>query len=392
MPILFQLNSTVNWGSIGKIAEQIGKQAQSHGWDVYIAYGRREMPSCLHTIHIGNKLSPYFHYAENRIWDHEGWGSRIETKRLVKIIRDIHPDIVQLHNIHDHWLNYKILFEYLNQTDIKVVWTFHDCWAFTGHCYHFVEADCMKWQTQCGRCPMKDYIRDGSAQNYLLKKSLFQECKNLTIVSCSNWMRSFVEKSFLRDKRIQVIHNGVDLKVFKPMAFSRTGNKFHILAVSNIWNKSKGLYDIYRLRGMLPTETYEMMIVGLKANQVKELPHGIQGIQRTSNMQELAELYAQSDVLINPTYADTFPTVNLEALACGTPVITYRTGGSPEAVDEQTGVVIPQGDVEALAKAIQQMREHPLSREACRKRAEKLFDKDTCFEYYTKLYDSLLLG
>ena len=123
---------------------------------------------------------------------------------------------------------------------------------------------------------------------------------------------------------------------------------------------------------------------------MKKLPTGIRGIQRTQNVNELAKLYSDSDVLINPTYADTFPTVNLEALACGTPVITYRTGGSPEAVDEKTGIVVEQGDIGALADAIRQMKESPLSSEACRKRAEEHFDKDKCFAKYIELYDELL--
>ena len=219
---------------------------------------------------------------------------------------------------------------------------------------------------------------------------MFTANQNLTIVPCSEWMGDFVRKSFLKDKRIQVIHNGVDLNTFKVIpGLKKKDGKFHILAVSNVWLAYKGYYDIFKLRKMLSDE-YEITMVGLKDNQLTELPAGIRGITRTQNVQQLVELYNEADVLINPTYADTFPTVNLEALACGTPVITYKTGGSPEAVDDKTGIVVEQGDVDALADAIRLIKESPLSSEACRKRAEEHFEKDKCFEEYIELYESLL--
>ena len=143
---------------------------------------------------------------------------------------------------------------------------------------------------------------------------------------------------------------------------------------------------------MLPEDEYEITMAGLSAEQAKNLPKGIRGIQRTQNVQELAQLYSDAGVLINPTYEDNFPTVNIEALACGTPVITYRTGGSPEAIDDKTGMVIEQGNVTALANAIMQMKDTPLSSADCRKRAEEYFDKDKCFEKYVELYEELLNG
>ena len=390
---LLQINSVVNWGSTGKIAEQIGFVAKKSGWESYIAYGRKATLSNLNVFKVGNKLSPYIHFIENFVLDREGLGSRCETKHLVEKIKEIKPDIIQLHNIHDHWLNYKILFEYINTTDINVVWTFHDCWAFTGHCFHFVTKGCKRWKIGCYECPLAheypNTLIDRSKKNYELKRNLFGECKNLTIVPCSEWMKKIVKESFLKDKRIKVIHNGIDLNVFHPVAEKRKNNYFRIIGVSNIWTKSKGLDDILKLRKSLSIE-YEIILVGLNLNQIKNLPEGIVGIERTQNTQELVKLYSEADVLINPTYADTFPTVNLEALACGTPVITYKTGGSPEAIDEKTGVVVEQGDIEAIAKAIREMKEQPLSSEDCRKRAEELFDKDKCFQKYIDLYNEIL--
>ena len=395
MRTVLQLNVTANWGSTGKIAEAIGTIALESGWDSFIAYGRWFNPSRSHLIKIGGRWEKYFHFAEQRIRDNEGLCSRGATKQFIRQIELIKPDVVQLHNIHDHYLNYQLLFEFLNQTDIKVVWTFHDCWAFTGHCFHFVTKDCMKWKTGCYECPMKRVIPktllDRSKKNYELKKQLFTENKNLTIVPCSDWMAGFVRQSFFKNKRIEVIKNGIDLRVFKPLNRNGGDDKFGILAVSSVWNEGKGLYDILELRELL-SDVYSITIVGLTAEQVDNMPIGIIGIERTQNVNELVQLYSNADVLINPTYADTFPTVNLEALACGTPVITYRTGGSPEAIDESTGLVVEQGDIEGMAEAIKLIcsRDRKQYTTACRKRAEEHFDKDKCFEHYLELYAGLI--
>ncbi len=397
MSKLLQINVTANWGSTGKIAESIGIAAMNAGWESYIAYGRWCNPSKSHLIKIGGRFDMYFHFAEQRFFDNEGLCSRSATSRLIKKIEEIKPDVVQLHNIHDHYLNCRILFDYLNQTDIKVVWTFHDCWAFTGHCFHFVTKNCMKWQTGCHDCPLRNEypktVLDRSKEHYELKKQLFGGNKKLTIVPCSDWMAEFVKQSFLKDKRIEVIKNGVDLKVFKHVSNDHTheNQHFRILAVSSVWNEDKGLSDIYKLKKLLP-DNYRFTIVGLTKKQVEALPTGIVGIERTQDVQELVRLYSDANVLINPTYADTFPTVNLEALACGTPVVTYRTGGSPESIDDNTGIVVEQGDVEAMAKAIMTIYKGDRNqfRIDCRKRAETFFDKDKCFEKYIELYKDLL--
>ena len=389
---LLQINVTSNWGSTGKIAEQIGQCAMRHGWESYVAYGRMHNPSQNKLIRIGTMADVYLHYAEQRLLDNEGLASRRATRKFLKDIDRIKPDIVHLHVIHDHYLNYSLLFRYLAERKIPVVWTFHDCWAFTGHCFHFVTKNCERWKTECHHCPLRheypNTVADRSRKNFQLKKSLFSGNKKLTIVACSDWIRDFASQSFLKENRIEVIKNGIDLNTFKPSSEKCT-EKFRILAVSSIWNKQKGLDDILQLRNML-TEEYEIVVVGVTKQQRDSLPNDIVGIERTNNVQELVELYSSSAVLINPTYADTFPTVNLEALACGTPVITYRTGGSPEAVDTKTGIVVPQGDVSAMADAIRSLKRSPLSTADCRARAVAEFDRNTCFEKYIQLYNDIL--
>ena len=397
MPKLIQINQCLNL-STGKIVQQIGELAISKGWESWIAYSGREMGvlSRSNLIRVGNYFDACVHYVSQYFLDNEGLNSSYYTYKLLNRIREIQPDIVHLHNIHDHWLNYRLLFDYLNHTEIKVVWTFHDCWAFTGHCFHFSTVNCDRWKTNCYKCPLKheypNTLFDHSRNNFDIKKRLFGDCKNLTIVPCSDWMCSFVKESFLRDKNIQVIKNGIDLNVFRPSfdKLSMRDGKFRILAVSNVWNKEKGLYDIVKLRGLLPQEDFLITVIGLNKSQVESLPDGIVGVCRTHNVYELVKYYSESDVLVNPTYADTFPTINLESLACGTPVITYRTGGSPESIDENTGIVVEQGNLNAMKAAIYYMQSHKLNSFDCRNRAEKYFDKDKCFGQYISLYEKIL--
>lgn len=399
MKKILQIDSCLVIGSTGRITESVGRIALQQGWECYIVHGGRyvKRPSCMKDIQSVSPIGEYLHYAESLLRDNHGLASRRATRKVVEEIKRIQPDIVQLHCVHGYYLNYKILFEYLNTTNIQVVWTFHDCWAFTGHCAHFVTAGCEKWKTGCYDCPLKgEYPKsliDRSLRNYELKKKLFGDNKNLHIVPVSDWMAGFVKESFLKDKSMTVIKNGVDLNVFKP-ADVETNGKIRILGVSGVWNKGKGLYDFYRLRELLD-EKYEIILVGLNKEQLKELPTGIIGIEHTESVQELAQLYSSASVFVNPTYADTFPTVNLESLACGTPVITYRTGGSPEAVTPETGWVVEQGDVEGIASIVKSLElkdnsEIAAQRAACRKRAEQEFDKNKCFEKYVELYNQLI--
>lgn len=395
MPKLLQIDTCLNMLSTGRITESIGGLAISKGWDAYIVHGARyaREGSCMHSIQTVSKWGEYAHFAESLLLDNHALASRKATRRVIEEIKKIKPDVVQMHCIHGYYLNYKILFEYLNTTDIPVVWTFHDCWAFTGHCAHFVTANCNRWKDGgCHNCPLKgDYPKsliDCSQRNFELKKRLFTANTNLHIVAVSQWLAGFTKESFLGQKDIRVINNGVDINIFKPYTKDNSG-KFRMLGVATAWSKDKGLYDFYELRKRL-NEDYEIILVGLTSKQVEQLPDGIQGITRTDSAEELAKLYSSANVLVNPTYADSFPTVNMESLACGTPVITYRTGGSPEIIDEKTGVIVEQGDITGLEKAIIQIKEKSLSAEECRKRAIENYNKDDRFMDYIHLYEELI--
>lgn len=395
MSTLLQINVTANSGSTGKITENIGRIVLDNGWRSVNAYGRWANPSNGELIRIGSDFSVKEHGIESRLFDNHGLASRHATKTLILKIKEIKPDIIHLHNIHGYYLNYQILFKYLNTTNIPVVWTLHDCWSFTGHCTHFITAGCEKWKTGCFECPLKgDYPKsfiDRSRRNYRLKKHLFSGNNNLHVIAVSDWLAGLVKESFFKNKDIRIIKNGIDLDLFKPTG---SGNResIRILGVSSVWTKDKGLYDFYQLRKLLYESKYEIVLIGLNKKQISELPEGIIGIERTESVEELVTLYSSATVFVNLTYADTFPTVNLEALACGTPVVTYRTGGSPEAIDEKTGIVVEKSDIDGVKNAILSICEKGKDyyAEACRKRAEEQFDKNKCFEKYIDLYEKLI--
>lgn len=401
MKKLLQINAACNTGSTGKIAEQIGLLAESQGWESYIAHSARyARPTRLRDITTSKSVSEKMHYAGTLLTDGHGLYSRQDTKELVGSIKRICPDVIHLHNIHGHYLNYVVLFDYLKEADIPVVWTLHDCWPFTGHCVYFDRIGCEKWRTMCSDCPQRESypksLVDRSSRNYELKKKLFTSVSDMTIVPVSDWLHGLVAQSFLAKYPIHTIHNGIDLDKFKPCMsdfrkrYSLEG-KFVVLGVADGYGERKGLQDFNRLSQMLG-DNAKIVMVGLSEKDKEKVSGNIIGLGRTSTQQELIDIYSAADVFINPTYEDNFPTTNLEALACGTPVVTYRTGGSPEAVDEHTGIVVEKGDLDGLFQAVMGIMVSGKSSysKACVERAASNYNKADRFREYIELYDSLL--
>lgn len=403
MPTLLQINSVANTGSTGRIAEGIGQTAIKAGWKSFIAYGRYAYSSQSELIKIGNKWDIWNHVLQTRLFDKHGLTSKGSTKKLIQRIEQIKPDIIHLHNIHGYYLNYPVLFEYLSPSNIPVVWTLHDCWPFTGHCAYFSYLGCEKWKLQCKHCPnLKEYPTsfglDNSNTNYLLRKKYFTSISNLTLVPVSDWLENLVHQSFLKKCYSQRIYNGVDTAIFHPMPTSNSilnkypiPNSNFVLGVANVWEKRKGLQDFIQLRKFLPA-FYSIVLVGLNSRQITELPNGIIGIQRTENIEQLRDLYASALAFVNPTWEDNFPTTNLESLACGTPVITYRTGGSPEAISPETSFVVEQGDIQGMVNAIEKICQEGKENysKACRDRAVRYFNKEERFQEYIDLYNQIL--
>jgi glycosyltransferase involved in cell wall biosynthesis len=324
----------------GQIMLNIHKKCLENGMDSYVVWGRGRAPENDREISMYDKLGIAWHGIYTRLTDKTGFASVRATKKLIKKLEEIKPDIVQLHNLHGYYINIEMLFNYFSaHKNIKIIWTLHDCWAFTGHCVYFDAVGCEKWKSQCEKCPQKktypsSLFLDNSSWNYKKKKELFNSVENMTLVTPSQWLADLVKQSFLSKYPVKVIHNGVDTSVFKPVDsdFRKNNNlenKVIILGVASEWTPRKGLDDFIKLAELLD-DNYKIVLVGLNKKQLVQLPQNILGIERTESVGELVEIYSAADVFFNPTYEDNYPTTNLEAIACGTPVVTYNTGGSPE--------------------------------------------------------------
>ena len=398
---LLQINVAANWGSHGRIAEEIGLEAMAQGWESYIAYGRYANPSKSHIVKIGDLFDHCLHGAQSLLLDRHGLASCGPTKKLIREIEQIKPDLIHLHNIHGFYLNYPILFRYLSTVDIPVVWTLHDCWAFTGHCAWPIHGHCDRFQEQCCHCPLqskgypKSFLLDRSRSNFKLKKRYFRSLQDLHLVTVSRWLEQQVRLSFMQDMDIRTIYNGLDTEVFRPSGTpptSVTDGHPLVLGVCNAWYDWKGLDDMAALREILPDD-YEVMVVGVNEDQMHRLPEGITCIRRTDSVSQLAEIYSQADVFVNPSKVESFGMTTAEALSCGTPSIVYDTSACPEVVDNLTGRVVPLGDVNALAKAVMEICSLPgrkAMRQACRERAIRLFNRQDRYKEYLQLYNEVL--
>ena len=350
--ILF-INSVCN-GSTGTICKNLYKAAAEAGHECCIAYGRGEAPKGFKTIKIGNKLDIYLHVLKARLFDASGFGSKQATKELIKKIDEFKPDIIHLHNIHGYYVNIEILFKYLKEhPEIKKIWTLHDCWAFTGHCAYYTYAKCDKWKTCCkGYCPNRNEypktIFSCVTKNYTKKKNIFSNVENMILVTPSKWLKNEVKKSCLKNYDVGIINNGVDKKIFKYTESDikeRYGieNKKIILGVASVWDKRKGLDIFIELSNQLDDD-YQIVLIGLNKKQIKNLPNNIIGISRTENVEELVKWYSAAEVFFNPTLEDNYPTTNLEAINCGTPVVTFDTGGSPESAFANVEAIANESD------------------------------------------------
>lgn len=407
MKKLLQINPVIRINtSTGRIMQEIGELAMQNGWECHIAYskGRDGIRECRSDIiPVGNKWSTAWHGIETRLFDRHGLASSHATRQFVRKIEEIRPDVVHIHNIHGYFLNYQILFDYLSKAGIPVVWTVHDCWLYTGHCYYYSFAGCDRWQTGCHHCPQKkefptSLFWDRSRRNFEDKKAAFTSMPldRMTIVPVSEWIRNEMRRSFLSAYPFRVIHNGINTDIFNiydDRQVRKTfglGNRHILLGVASIWSREKGLDDFIRMAGML-NEDEVVVLVGIKPEDRKRLPDNVVGIARTENIRQLAELYAAADVFVNPTWQDNYPTVNMEAIACGTPVVTYRTGGSVEVITPATGMIVEQGNLNELLESIREIESKGKAsyQEACRKYALLNFKKEDRYMEYLRLYEEL---
>ena len=381
--IVCQINTVYKSGSTGKIAKDINGLLLDNGHKSYVAYGRGKHQD-KNSIKIGSKNDMYLHAIGTRLFDKHGLYSKKATQNFIKEIEKLDIDVFHLHNIHGYYLHYPTLFTYLKKVNKPIVWTLHDCWSYTGHCSYYDYSGCDKWMSECHDCPQTNMypsslVFDNSKDNFALKKEYFLGLKNLAIVTPSNWLASEVKKSFLKEYDVRTVNNGIDLSVFKKTEtnFRKNHNieeDFLILGVANVWEDRKG-FDYFIKLSKLISDNKKIILIGLNENQLKDLPRNIIGIIRTNNQQELAEIYSCVDVFVNLTLEDNFPTTNLESLGCGTPVITFNSGGSPECIDENCGLVVEKENIDEVYDAIQKVQKDGKAKysEYCIEMAKKIF-------------------
>lgn len=408
MKKLLQINPVLRVStSTGRIMQEIGELAIENGWKSYIAYsyGRDGIKPCKsELVPIGGKIGVFKHLVETRLFDRHGLASSSDTRDFVRMIDKIDPDIVHIHNIHGYFLNYKILFDYLVRRNKPVVWTVHDCWLYTGHCYYYTFEGCRKWKAHCEQCPQKrkfpaSYLFDRSFKNFDDKRKAFTSvpASNMYIVPVSEWIMNEMKESFLKNANFILIHNGIDTNVFNIYDGEKIRNKYGIgdkhliLGVASIWSREKGLYDFLKLAKTIRQDEV-IVLVGVDSKIKAKLPDNIIGIERTENVHALAELYSAADVFVNPTWQDNYPTVNMEAIACGTPVIAYNVGGAAEVINEDTGRAVGAGDVSGLYEAVKDIEEKGKAfySSRCRKFALENFRKEDRYVDYLRLYDDIL--
>lgn len=371
MKVLF-INSVCGTGSTGKICVTLAKELEQQGHEVKIACGSRHNISedgKKYAVIIGDKKDVYFHLLKSRLFDRHCFASKRATLKFIKWAEEYNPDLLWLHNLHGYYLNIEVLFNWIkSRPQMQVKWTLHDCWAFTGHCTYFDVANCDKWKTGCGKCSQKKKYPhcsgwDNSSNNYTKKEKLFCGVSNMTLITPSQWLADLVKMSFLKDYPVDVVHNTINYEIFKPQ--SSTFREKHgleskkiILGVASIWGNNKGYPDLLRLASSL-NDNYTVVAVGNVMDECANLvpPSNFISIKRTDNQQQLAELYSTADVFFNPTLQDNYPTVNLEAEACGTPVVAYDSGGTKETVFRPDSVIVPKKDLDEAIRQIKRICE-----------------------------------
>lgn len=393
------IHRDIGTGSVGKIVEDLYYGITANGDECKIAYGfinKSKIPTN-ELVSVCDKKTLKMHVIYSRITDKSGFFGKRQTEKLIELIKEYEPDIIHIHGLYGYWIDVYTLYNFLKTTDIIVVNTLHSCWDFTGHCCYFTKAKCTKWTEHCNNCPEKrkypaSFFIDNSFNNFKEKKKLTCSIKNMCFVAPSEWMAQCVKQSFLKNYRIEVINNGIDLISFKAnsdvnvLKYGIDKKKKIILGVASNWEDRKGLDDFIGLSKII-SEKYQIVLVGLNRKQIKEMPQNIISIERTENKEDLAKIYAVATVFFNPTYEDNYPTVNLEAIACGTPVVTYKTGGSSEIVKKlSAGKIIMNKDYNSLLQFTDYYSENPL---VLPKNQILYLSKDRMVQEYLNLYYQL---
>lgn len=349
------------------------RELQAHGDESWVFWARGEHEQDEYMQKIASYPEVCMDALFTRIDGRAGFHSKTITRRLLEKLDAINPDVVHLHVLLGYYINVKMLFEWLASHRCKVVWTLHDCWAFTGHCIYFTYAKCTQWRNGCALCKVcpqkKEYPEmlfggDRSVRwNFEEKKRLFTMLPpdRMRLITPSQWLADLVKQSFLAKYDVEVLHNTVNTSVFKPTPSDfreryGIGNRFMVLGVASKWSERKGLQDFIRLARDLDPKFFAVVVVGLSREQINKIKdEQLIALPKTNSLEELASAYTTADVFFNPTQEDNLPTVNLEAQECGTPVITYDTGGCSETISLVTSEVVKdfrQAEEKILERAL----------------------------------------
>lgn len=393
---IVQVNATYNIGSTGLIVHDIGETLIKHGYEVFYAY-QYASPSPKNGIKVGSKIDWKLHAFFCRLFGGQGFYSKLSTILLVRKLEKIKPDIVHLHNLHSNFINLEILLDFLARKNIATVVTMHDCWFFTGKCFHFVDVNCDRFISSCGSCPKrmappKSICVDRSSKDLALKEKLFQNIPRLSVVGCSKWISNEAQKGFMKNLNVSCIYNGVDTNIFRLKStklrktYGILDSDFVVLGMANKWMQERNIGVLKKLL----VYNLRIVILGCSANDKKRLnaiSPGIVSVGFVSGRELLAEFYNMANVFVNLTHADTLPTVNMESICCGTPVVTYDVGGSPELVDSKTGIIVKEDDEDGIVHAVLQIQKKPLLQ--CGEVGIAKFNKEVCYLQYLNIYNNL---
>jgi len=400
---VLQINSVCGIRSTGRICTDLADVLRSLGHECRIAYGRECVPQKYQDIsfRIGNEMDVRMHALNARLFDSAGFHSKTATKELLSYIDNYAPDIIHLHNIHGYYLNIELLFDYIKKRDIPVVWTLHDCWAFTGHCSHYSAIGCDRWRAGCEKCPQKreypqSILFDNSKRNYQRKKECFTGVHNMTLVTPSEWLAEQVKGSFLGEYPVKVIQNGIDTEVFKPTIGNfrqqyGLENKIIVLGVATSWGEKKGLDRFFELSQVLDSR-FKVVLVGLDSEQLAHIPDTVIGIEKTNSVTELAEIYTAADVCLSLSFEETMGLTVVEANVCGTPAIVLNKTALPELITKgRNGVVVHGCNIAEISELLHRIDfKKDFSSDACVDEAMK-FEKWKKYNEYIETYKEMMI-
>ncbi|MBO5480982.1 MAG: glycosyltransferase [Clostridia bacterium] len=398
---ILQINAVYGTGSTGRIVADISDTIKRAGGESFVAYQSTIEP-VENAFVMGSSFTRKVDALRARVFGLQAYGSKRATKRLLRWMDEIKPDVVHLHNLHSHYIHLPLLCKYLAKKDIPTVITLHDCWFFTGKCTHYTSAKCNKWQTGCGNCPQlkKDipsWLFDRTAKMWKDKKELFSAIPRLAVIGVSDWITNEAKKSFLQNaKIIQRIYNWIDLQTFYPREenireqYHLPKDKFLIFCIGAGWNNRMEKWrDLLRLAQKLPSNMH--IVLGGSVQSPQDLPDNITSIGYIHSTENLAKLYAGVDAYVHLSREDTFGKVIAEAMACGTPAVVYNATACPELVGKGCGYVVKTGDIDGICVALQMIQEKGKSAylEKCVAYVREHFEKEKLIEDTVALYEAV---